>query len=67
MNVNVYDIDYNELDKIAKVSPYTYNLILTLINEKIQNLHNNMISNLPIEAYKQRQDFNKIYKTSCMI
>ena len=67
MNVNVYDIDFNELDKIAKVSPYTYNLVLTLINEKIQTLNQNMESQIPYYAFKERQTLNKIYKTSCMI
>ncbi len=67
MNVNVYDINFTELDKIAKVSPYTYNLVLTLINEKIQNLHNNMESQIPYFAFKERQSLNKIYKTNCMI
>ena len=66
MNVNVYDIDYNELDKIAYVSPYTYNLVLSLINEKIQNLQTNMKSQIPLFAFKERQALNKIHKTSCL-
>ena len=67
MNVNIYQINYKELDKLVETNIYAYNLILTLLNERKRELEDNMLSQIPLIAYKQRQTFNKKYKTSCII
>ena len=67
MNVNIYQINYKELDKLVETNIYAYNLILTLLNERKRELEDNMLSQIPVLAYKQRQTFNKKYKTSCII
>ena len=67
MNVNIYQINYKELDKLVDTNIYAYNLILTLLNERKRELNDKMLSQIPVLAYKQRQNFNKKYKTSCII
>lgn len=67
MNVNIYQIDYEKIDKLVETNIYAYNLILTLLNERKRELEDNMLSQIPVLAYKQRQNFNKKYKTSCII
>lgn len=67
MNVNIYQINYKELDKLVDTNIYAYNLILTLLNERKRELNDKMLSQIPVLAYKERQNFNKKYKTSCII
>lgn len=67
MNVNIYQIDYEKIDKLVETNIYAYNLILTLLNERKRELEDNMLSQIPVLAYKQRQNFNTKYKTSCII
>tara|TARA_R110000803_G_scaffold184323_3_gene246693 strand:- start:162 stop:365 length:204 start_codon:yes stop_codon:yes gene_type:complete len=67
MNVNIYQINYKELDKLVETNIYAYNLILTLLNERKRELNDKMLSQIPVLAYKERQNFNKKYKTSCII
>ena len=67
MNVNIYQIDYGKIDELLETNIYAYNLILTLLNERNRELHDNMLSQIPVLAYKERQTFNKKYKTSCII